>query len=798
MKTAARHLPVESDRAAGFVVRAILCVLVFVSLGATSASTPASAQGTPYLENPINSSQPARMLLHANELVYDFDNEIVAAIGDVEIYYDGYSVLAAKVTYYQRSARLLASGGVRMVEPNGNVVTATQIDITDNLRDGFVENINVETANRAHFAARSAERRDGQITIFDHGVYTACERCRDHPERPPLWQIKATKIIVNQQEKTVNYENASVEFFGIPIAWMPVLVHPDPTVRRKTGFLPPYAGLTEALGLSVTTPFFWNIAPNKDITFFPTYYTRQGFLGQLEWRHRRMHGAYIIRVAGILQQDPSAFVDENGDALSGFRRQRGAILSSGLFSINNRWDWGWELLASSDRTFGRDYSIPGADERDEENTVFLTGMSAQNYFDLRALAFKVQRENTVDTNVVTGVEYVHDDQAEQAILHPLLDHSYIFGRPILGGELQVQSNFTSLSRSEADLQTTPAIPFYNGIAGTFTQASTYVSWQRTLVDTSGQMFTPFAYVRANLNWSSPDPALPGNPPIPVQSGVVGRVMPAVGLEYQWPFLVTGGPATQTFGPIAQIIVRPNETEIGELPNDDAQSLVFDDTILFSPDKFSGYDRLEGGTRANVGVTYAANFANGASFDALFGQSYQLAGVNSFVGSASNPLGVGSGLDTTISDYVGRVNFNNGEGISLTASGRFDESDFTVNRGEIGAAAVYRQSSAGVGYVFLRKRPTLGIIDDRQELSGRATVAIDDNWALTGSLVYDMENKTQVRHAIGLAYDDECFTLSATYSSVRDTYDDIVENKQFFVRFNLRTVGDNKLAYDLEE
>ena len=798
MTPAANNLPVKADRAAGVVVRAISCGLVLISIGAVGAAAPAFSQIAPQIESPINTSSDARMLLEADELVYDFDNEIVSAIGGVEIHYDGFTVEAEKVTYYQRSGRLIASGGVRIVEPDGNIVTASEADITDDLRDGFVENVNVQTVGRARFAARSAERRSGNITIFDNGVYTACEPCRDKPDRPPLWQVKATKIIVNREEKTVSYENASLEFYGIPIAWLPFLFHPDPTVKRKTGFLQPDFGYTRALGASATVPFFWNIAPDKDITFVPTYYSKQGFLGQVEWRQRLMNGSYNIRLAGILQQDITEFVDENGDQLSGFREERGAVQTSGRFRINDRWRWGWDLLVSSDRTFGRDYSIPGATERDVTNTIYITGMSERNYFDLRAYAFKVQREDTVETDVITNIDTVHDDQNEQAIVHPILDHSYIFGQPVFGGELQIQSNVTSLTRAEHDLRTTPATNYYTGVAGTFTRASTDISWQRTLVGMGGQMFTPFAYVKADVSWLTPELALPGDPHGLIKNEALGRAMPAVGLEYRWPFLAIGGPATQTFGPIAQIIVRPDETHIGDLPNEDAQSLIFDDSILFSRDKFSGYDRLEGGTRANVGFTYQARFNNGASFDALFGQSYHLTGVNSFAQSDVSLSGVGSGLESDTSDFVGRIGLNNGHGFSVAARGRFDDGNLDLNRGEITANAVYGRSNASVGFVHVRKQPTLGIIDDRQEVSGRATVALDDNWAVSGSLVYDMENKAQVKHTIGLAFDNECFNLSATYSNTRDTYDDLVENKQFFVRFNLRTIGDSNLSYKLEE
>ncbi len=252
--------------------------------GGVVAQTPA-----PGLESQLPAG---KMLLEADQLLYDFDAETVSAVGGVEIYYGAYVLQAGRVTYHQRSGRLMASDGVRLLEPSGNVITADSIDITDDFRDGFVGSLNVRTIDRATFAAQSAERRDGNLTIFRKGVYTACQACSEHPERPPLWQIKASSIIHDQRAQTVYYENARLEFFGVPIAYLPYFFHPDPTVRRKTGFLTPTLRIDDDTGVGISTPFFWNLSPNYDLTFTPTFLTRQGVLMEGEFRHRILNGAY--------------------------------------------------------------------------------------------------------------------------------------------------------------------------------------------------------------------------------------------------------------------------------------------------------------------------------------------------------------------------------------------------------------------------------------------------------------------------------------------------------------------------
>ncbi len=117
--------------------------------------------------------------------------------------------------------------------------------------------------------------------------------------------------------------------------------------------------------------------------------------------------------------------------------------------------------------------------------------------------------------------------------------------------------------------------------------------------------------------------------LPVGDNQAMRVMPTIGLEYRYPFINVQPWGSTTIEPIAQIILRPNEPYAGKLPNEDAQSLVFDASNLFSVDKFSGYDRIEGGGRANVGVQATTQFDRGGSINFLFGQSYQMFGLNSF-------------------------------------------------------------------------------------------------------------------------------------------------------------------------
>jgi LPS-assembly protein len=261
-----------------------------------------------YAQAPAGSKPGERMVVDARELVYDKDNNTVSAVGDVQILYQGRTIEADRVVYDRQSKRVVATGNARITESNGTVITGDRFNLTDDFRDGFIDSLRVVNTDKTRFSAPRAERTDGEVFVFDKGIYTACEPCVDQPERPPFWQVRAARIIHKKSEQMIYYEDARLEFAGVPIAYIPFMSGPDATVKRKTGFLSPKFLNTTALGYGFSLPYFINLAPNYDLTLTPTYLTRQGFLGQAEWRHRFSNGSYNIRVAGIFQQEKDAFL----------------------------------------------------------------------------------------------------------------------------------------------------------------------------------------------------------------------------------------------------------------------------------------------------------------------------------------------------------------------------------------------------------------------------------------------------------------------------------------------------------
>lgn len=758
---------------------------------------------------PRPQGEKSPMLLQAIEIHYDYNNKRVSAVGNVQLYQNGTTIEADKVTYDETTKRMQAEGNIRITEPDGRITYADALDLSDDFRDGFVDSLRLDTADKTRMAAARADRTSGTFTVMHSGVYTACEACKDDPKKPPLWQVKAARMIHDSSEKMIYFEDARLEFFGKPVAYMPYFSAPDPTVKRKSGFLMPFVSSSKTNGFGVEIPYYWALAPDYDATFSPRVLTSQGVLMRAEFRQRLIDGAYSIRASGIYQLDKGAYMRSDGTPTPGYRDFRGSIETTGQFALSNKWTWGWDGILPTDPTFIQNYGLSTYQRgtnilvnglTEGVSQAYLAGRGDRSYFDMRAIYYYGFSEA--------------DTQAQIPRIHPVVDYDYVFGQPVLGGELSYRANLTSLSRSSASFNPIssaayiyglctptsadpaaliPANCLLRGVPGSYTRVSGETQWKSSFTDSFGQVFTPFVKLRADAAaisvTNSPGVA---NYLAPGDSAEF-RVMPTVGLEYRYPFITVQPWGTHTIEPIAQVIVRPDETNIGKLLNEDSQSLVFDDTNLFKIDKFAGWDRIEGGGRANVGFKTTTQFNRGGSITTVFGQSYQLFGVNSFANSDYTNTGLNSGLDTARSDYVARLSYQPDRIYAFNTRFRFDHDTFELQQFEAEARASFDRWSVSMLYGRYDPQPLLGFLTRREGVLGTASVKLSQNWLATASVRYDIDANSLVGTVFGIGYIDDCLIVAMNYIANYTYSGNVGTDQRIMLQMTLRTLGGTSIS-----
>ena len=170
-----------------------------------------------------------------------------------------------------------------------NKIVGTDVKAFLNQKD-----LKIDSRNEPRFFSNSAIISKNE-SEFQKGVFTYCKK-RDKEKCPP-WEIRSNKIKHNNANKTIYYDKATLKVYDFPIFFFPYLSHPDPTVKRRSGFLIPSLNDSTSLGASVTVPYYLNISNDKDLTFTPKLYGRENPLVLAEYR-QAFENSYLIIDSG--------------------------------------------------------------------------------------------------------------------------------------------------------------------------------------------------------------------------------------------------------------------------------------------------------------------------------------------------------------------------------------------------------------------------------------------------------------------------------------------------------------------
>ncbi len=693
----------------------------------------------------------------ADQVSYDPKSKLAVATGRVIITYGPYTLNATRVTYNRDTDEFTANGSVELREPNGNILLAQKIDLKQKFKAGFASHIKALLNNDVIISARYAKRIDGHITIFTDSHYTACGDLKTRSGKP-IWELVADQSTHDQTTHDITEINPRLKIGGVTVAGLPYLVHPDPTVKRRTGWLMPKFKSGHPYGVGVVVPYFKVIAPNKDLTFSPMITSKQGPVADVEWRHRTETGQYNIRGFGVYQLTPNA--------TSHPVRWRGAVKTQGDFVANDVWSWGWQGTLASDKSFLDDYEFDKT--RIANNRLWATGLEDRNYVSAQLLNFTA----------------LHNDVDSKSLPYalPYIKGEHYFAPPVFGGELSLDWSAYSLNRDG------PSSPF-TGVnhATTQSRATTNVRWKSRYIADNGVLVTPFASVKSDLyvNDNLPDPASATGYD---NTQTTMRVLPTAGLDMRWPLVANYDFGQSIVSPVFQFIASGNEKNVNKVGNEDAITLNFDHTNLFLAERHTGDDREEGGVRANIGMTYNFLGINGGFLRASAGESVHIAGKNSYAD--------GSGLSQSKSDLVAAVTFQPWDYLTFSHEIRMKEDLSSITRQESLLSLTLDRFTFNGSYLDLAAAPAYGRLSTEQWASGDVRIGLSDGWFLFGGLRYDFEKKGITNKDIGVEFDCDCMNFKVTYSDGTNLDTGNTE-KKLMMSIDLATLGGTQVSSKLK-
>ena len=265
-------------------------------------------------------------VLTTNKATYDKINELISTFDNTELMlHEGYKLITKNILYntnkkilnsndnsifsdndgnlietsmfqYQIKSNLFSSvGRIKITDVNKNKYFFKELHIDTKKKEMIGSDVSVILDQESFGVSKDSDPRfvandifiSKESTNLSKGIFTVCKIKKD---KCPPWTLKAKKIRHDKAKKTIYYDRATLKVYDIPIFYFPKFFHPDPTVKRQSGFLAPFFTNSTSVGLGSALPYYWAISENKDLTFTPKIYTKENVLILNEYRQAFRNG----------------------------------------------------------------------------------------------------------------------------------------------------------------------------------------------------------------------------------------------------------------------------------------------------------------------------------------------------------------------------------------------------------------------------------------------------------------------------------------------------------------------------
>ena len=645
--------------------------------------------------------------------------------GDAELRRGDVTIRADRIEYYQPDDLAKARGNVR-INRAGNTFEGPLLEMKVDAFEGFFVAPRYRfLKNNAYGEAERVDFLDDKRAIIRNATYTTCQR-RPGPSWMPDWILRAASIRIDNEEETGHASNAVLSFFEVPILPVPELSFPL-SDKRKSGLLPPTFGLDNLNGVEISVPYYWNIAPNRDATFFPAVMSKRGV--DLGGEFRYLEPTYVGKLrANYMPSDTLRERDRWGYALTHSGSFSTSFAGLGSLGLN------LNLNRVSDDNYWRDFSRSTASltQRLLANDASLSW--GRGNLSVTARALKWQTLQDVASPIVPPY-----DRLPQVVAR--------YSRINLAGGLDasVEADYTQF-HSDRTLTGQP-----NARRG-YTLAKLSRPWQ-----TPGWFFTPKLQLHAT--------SYQFDAPLADGASSASRIVPTAsldsGLVFERDARFFGRAFRQTLEPRAFYVYTPFRDQNG-LPNYDSAATDFNFATIYTESAFAGNDRISDNNLLTLGATTRLLDPNSGAEAARFGVAQRIRFKDQLVTLPGGPP-----VSERLSDVLFGASINWVPQWSTDATVQYNPKTSQSVRSTIGAryspgnyhvvSAAYRLQRGSSEQIDIGWQwPLNDLWGDKGQKLGPGMGEGEGRWYSVGRLNFSLMDHKLVDAVVGLEYDAGCW------------------------------------------
>ena len=536
--------------------------------------------------NVINAEE--KIKIYADEIRVNEVSQKVNATGDaIAINENNIKIKSNKLSYDKSKKSLEANGNVIINDQMSNTFFLDEINASDNLGQISGKEVKIRLHDGSRIVGSSFNKED-EISVIENAEYTPCTEKDYLIKNCPGWKLKSKKIYHDRESKTIHYDHAQIQLFNLPVLYLPYFSHPDPSVKKRTGFLMPTIQTDNQLGETFSIPFFLNLSSNRDLTFTPNIQTSTNNFYNLDYRH----------LNDLFELEINSSIDDNNDN-SGTSNH--LFLESKIF--NKYGNLNTYLRTSNNDTYMRKNKINNL-------TVLKSGIE-----------FDREVDDTFFSIETIGYKHLTTDDQQWEYLYPNIIYDIDnIDNNIFEGNVSLNNKLSFRKRLNENYESL---------------ASSQLNWSNQKINKNfGFIFDNEANLRVT-SISIDEKSRSDTSNI--------RFYPQLSSKISYPLLKSSLLFNQTLTPIIMPIFAPynNYTEAQTITNSN----------IFSTNRATSFDEWESGPRINYGIEWFVNSIRGTDIKTVLGQNYRFNKLSEDTTSEISNYFINSNININLDNYL---------------------------------------------------------------------------------------------------------------------------------------------------
>jgi len=653
--------------------------------------------------------------LKSNKIEYDNIKKIISS-GQNSILTDSESntVNVSMFQYYLEENLFSSIGKIKIIDKDKNEYFFKELHVDTKKKEMIgssvsvlldQKNFGVSEENDPRFVANDIFISDDKSNL-SKAVFTVCKKKGD---QCPPWSLKAKRISHDKVKKTIYYEHATLKIYDIPIFYFPRFFHPDPTVKRQSGFLIPFFTDSTTVGAGFGLPYYWAVSKDKDITFTPKFYNNENFLLLNEYRQAFRNGFLTLDTSYTQGYKNTSETKTDGS--------RSHIFAELDFDLGKNQSYDSNISFKTQRTSNDTYF--------RIHDINTTLVNSENT-DLR---------NEINYNFSKGDMYLNISGAVYENLREETNNKYEYVLPnIVYGKTFFTERFGSI-----DFKSNAVYKNYDANKHSSVLTNDIIWSPSSFITKKGFVNTLEAMIK-NTNYEA------RNTTDYKTEGTINEVSSVLGYRASLPMKKDNAAHTNIFSP--NFMVRYAPFHMKDLSGDDA-NLKYSN--LYSLNKTS---EIEDGLSAILGFDYKVNTKNK---DGNENEKFSLSMGQVFNRKKNQDIPSKSSLDQKMSDVVGEINYNFSQIGSIGYKFALDHNLNDLNYNEISTTLNF--GKVGFNLNYLEEQNHIG---DEHYVSTGINLSLNDSSNLKFQTKKNFKTNSIELYDINYQYELDCLTAGLVY------------------------------------